>query len=135
VTCLLYDICSQMSSPSLNLSLTPVKAYLLLIKLLQLVLILASNLRMTSHTLLTTFLLFKINLLLLVCLVLLTCVVHLFFIVVLSLTSNHLLHLKVLICQRSPFRFPILCRELTPSTIYKAICHTRCESKCGFGLE
>ena len=117
-----------MSSPSLNLSLILVKAYLLLIKLLQLVLILASNLCMTSHALLTTFLLFKINLLLLVCLILLTCMVHLFFVVVLSLTSDHLIHLKVLICRRSPFRFPVLCHELTPSTIYKAIRHTRASS-------
>ena len=89
-----------MSSPSLNLSLTLVKAHLLRIKLLQVVPILASNFQhMTNHTLLTRFLLFKIDPLpRLVCLVPLACMVYLFLTAVLLLTYIHLFHLKVPIC-------------------------------------
>ena len=118
-----------MNSPSLNLSPTPVKAYLLLIKLLCPVLILASNLQhTTSHALLTTLFLSKTNLLLrLVRQVSLARMVYLFLAVILSLTSVHLLRLKVPSCP-SRFRCPVLCHELTLSTIYKITCYARASS-------
>lgn len=108
-----------MSSPSLNLSPTPVKAHPLPTKLLQLVFILASDLQHTTNRAL-----FKIDpLLRLVRLVPLACMVYLFLAAVLSLTSVHLFHLKVPIFPRSPLRCPAVCHELTPSTIYKARCY------------
>lgn len=125
-----------MSSPFLNLFLMLVKAYLRLIKLLHLVLILASDLQQTTNRFLTTFLLFKIDLPpRLARLVTLDCIVRLFLAAlprllplaaVLSLSSVRLLHLKLFVYPRGPLRRPALCHGLIPSTIYKP--HTRANS-------
>ena len=123
---LLYAIRSPVSSPFLDLFLTLVKVHLRPIKLLQLALILASDLQQTTnHSLLTTYLLLKIDLLPhLMRLVPLACRVHLLRItfpeLLLTLSFVHLLYLKVPMCPRGSLRCPIPCHEPIPSTIYKA---------------
>ena len=134
----LHAFCSQMSSPFLNLFLMLVKAYLRLIKLLHLVLILASDLQQTTNRFLTTFLLFKIDLPpRLARLVTLDCIVRLFLaalpqllplVAVLSLSSVRLLHLKLFVYPRGPLRRPPFVTDLfrpqftshTPEPIHPA---------------